>query len=73
MAKLQGQDHVDALSVEGTADEQMRRLTGTDARECVLEGGDARAFFTHIGARGTGDLVDDGDVAGEQVRQLCQE
>lgn len=61
------------FGLEGAAHQHMRRLTGPHARGGRLDSGDAGPFLAHEGARRTGDLVHDRNVAGEQVGQLCQE
>jgi hypothetical protein len=50
----------------------MARLAGADARGRRLERRDAGAFLAHEGARRAGHLVDDGDIAGQQVGKLRQ-
>ena len=72
-AELVGEQHVGMLGLEGAADQHMRRLPGADARRRRLDRRDAGAFLAHEGARRAGHLVDDGDVAGEQVGELRQE
>ena len=72
-AELVAQQHVGMLGIEGAADQRMRRLAGADARRRRLDRRNAGAFLAHEGARRAGDLVDDRDVAGEQVGELRQE
>src|SRR5690606_17922722 len=62
--ELVAEQHVGMFRLEGAADQHVRRLAGTDARGGCLDRRDACAFLAHEGTRGTGDLVDDGDVAG---------
>ena len=65
--ELIGQKHVGMLGLERRADKNVRRLAGADARCCGLNGRNASAFLAHEGARRSRYLVDDGDIAGEQV------
>ncbi len=70
--QLIAKQHVGMFGLERAADQDMRRLAGADARRGCLDGGDAGTFLAHEGARRAGHLVDDRDVAGEQVGKLRQ-
>src|SRR5690606_4497083 len=72
-AELIGEQHVRMLGLECSANKHMARLSGTDARCGSLDGSDTRAFLSHERAGRACYLVDDGDVACEQVRELGQE
>ena len=61
------------FGIEGGADQRMGRLAGADAGRRGVDRRNAGAFLAHEGARGPGDLVDDRDIAGEQVGELRQE
>ena len=73
VAELVEHQHVLALTVVGGADQRDVALAGGDARQRNADSVDAGGFLAHERARGAGDAVHDGDVAGEQVRQLRQE
>ena len=69
----QYEDHVLALGDAGAADEEDVALAGADAPPGDLDGADAGDLLAHEGARRAGDLVDDRDVAGDEVGELRQE
>ena len=72
-AELVDQEHVRPLGVVGAADQEDVGLAGGDAGMGDADRVDAGLLLAHEGARGAGDAVDDGDVAGEQVRELGEE
>ena len=72
-AHLVDEHHVGPRGVVGAADEEGVALVRGDARQGDPQGVDAGGLLAHEGARGAGDAVHDGDVAGEQVRELRQE
>ena len=49
-AQFIGQQHVGMFAIVGSADQRMGGLTGTDAGDRHVHGGDAGAFFAHEGA-----------------------
>ena len=56
-----------ALAIVSATDERDVALTSLNASGRDTHGIDARGFFAHEGARGTGNAVHDGNVAGEQI------
>ncbi|MNI03158.1 hypothetical protein D3C73_560540 [compost metagenome] len=70
---LDEKQDIGALGDEGTADEAVARLACLDTMKRRLDSRDAGSLFTHEGARGTGDLVDDRDISGHQIGELREE
>ncbi len=66
------QDHVQPFGGKGTANQRMGRLPGLDTGKGGFDRRNAGRFFAHEGARRTGDLVHDGDIAGQQIGELRQ-
>ena len=73
LAEIVAEKHVRMLGTQRAADQRMRRLAGADARRSRLDRRNAGTFLAHEGARRAGHLVDDRNVAGEQVGELRQE
>jgi len=61
-----------ALAVLRTADQRDVALTSGDARQRNPRRVDARSFLAHESARRSRNAVHDGNVAGQQIRQLRQ-
>ncbi len=72
IAELVEHQQILALAVLRAADQRDVALAGGDARERDPCRVDAGGFLAHEGARRSGDAVHDGDVAGQQVRELRQ-
>ena len=60
-------------ATDRAADEEDVALAGGDTAGGDLDGADPGALLAQEGARRAGDLVDDRDVAGDQVRELREE
>ncbi|HWU15225.1 MAG TPA: hypothetical protein VN157_14585, partial [Caulobacter sp.] len=67
------ENDVETFGRKRATDERVGRLAGLDAGKGSFDRRDAGRFLAHEGARRTGDLVHDRDVAGEQVRKLGEE
>src|SRR2546423_1161001 len=72
IAELEQDEQVRALAVLSRADQSDVALAGFDTRDRDPRRVDAGSFLAHEGARGSGDAVYDGDIAGEQIRELRQ-
>ena len=73
VAELISKKQILALSIDGPPDEAHLRLTCRNPLEGIVDRRKPRHFLAHEGARRPRDMVDDRDVAGEEVRELSQE
>ena len=72
-AQFIGQHHFIVLGLVGAPDQKVRRLAVPNSRHGGLDRRNACAFLPHETSGRSSHLVDDGDVASQQIGQLGQE